>query len=101
MPPHDGERVLHDAMDVRRRLWRLADEKLDWQCTVPYGAMDRAFGGLKAGREQRLDLIVRLIDRPHPPRFFLALAAQLHGGFGERGFWRRTFYRRGTQRVGH
>ena len=48
--------------------------------------MDWTVDRLKPRGEQAFDLIVGLVDRAHAPGFLVALAAELHRGFGERDF---------------
>ena len=59
-------------------------EQLDRQLAVPHRAVHRAVDGLILRGEQRLDLVVGLVDRAGAAGFFVALAAELQGGFGER-----------------
>ncbi len=70
------DRVLHHALDVGRDDDRLRDEQLDRQRPIPNGPMGRTVLRLKPGGEQRFHLIVGPIDRPGPPDFLVALAAE-------------------------
>jgi hypothetical protein len=57
---------------------------LDRYTAVPNGPMRRARGRLILRSEERLDLVIGLVDGAGAPGFLFTLAAQLEGRFGER-----------------
>src|SRR5262249_32338506 len=77
------ERLLHCRIAGLGRRQRRRCKQVERDLAIPDGPVHGAVRSPVALLEERLDLLVGLIDGPHAARFFLALAAKPHRRFGK------------------
>jgi hypothetical protein len=75
VPSNNGQRIVHDTLDIRRHVRFTAGKQVDWQRPVPHGAVRRAVDGLILSGEERFHLVVGRVNHAGATRFVRALAA--------------------------
>src|SRR6516162_7789509 len=98
-PANDLQALLHGRI-ARRRSWqRRRREEVKGHAIFPNGFVHGAVDSLVLRREQRFDLLVGLINRPHASGFFVCLAAHAQSRFGKTLLLALRFRRRAHART--